>query len=305
MYLFSLCQSNLKMAATITACTPTSSVALVPKSIVAAPSFSVLVKTFFGRAGLMSFISSVPPNQRPSLFQSLLFEACGRTVKPVNGAVGLLWTGNWHLCQAAVQTVLRGGALRSIPEFLGGAVLTPPDLDEASEAEATCSDMFKLSHHQDPNPKYDCLLFDVDDTLYPLKSGLSTECTKNIIEYMINKLGMEDKAPEMWLPAMVKKGRVRCSMEGKPCEKESMSSSSNTSMAASSIAAACAAAMTMSSPAMALVDDRMSTEGTGLPFGLSNNTLGWILLGVFALIWSLYIVYTSSLDEDEESGLSL
>ncbi|KAI7990954.1 hypothetical protein LOK49_LG12G01365 [Camellia lanceoleosa] len=101
------------------------------------------------------------------------------------------------------------------------------------------------------------------------------------------------------LPAMVKKGRVRCSMEGKPCEKESMS------MAASSIAAACAAAMTMSSPAMALVDDRMSTEGTGLPFGLSNNTLGWILLGVFALIWSLYIVYTSSLDEDEESGLSL
>lgn len=49
-----------------------------------------------------------------------------------------------------------------------------------------------------PNPKYDCLLFDVDDTLYPLNSGLSAECTKNIIEYMINKLGMEeDKAPEM------------------------------------------------------------------------------------------------------------
>ncbi|KAF2567240.1 hypothetical protein F2Q70_00025410 [Brassica cretica] len=42
----------------------------------------------------------------------------------------------------------------------------------------------------------------------------------------------------------------------------------------------------MSSPAMALVDDRMSTEGTGLPFGLSNNLLGWILLGVFGLIWS-------------------
>ncbi|CAL5370983.1 unnamed protein product [Camellia sinensis] len=113
---------------------------------------TVFVAKFFGRAGLMSFISSVPPNQRPSLFQSLLFEACGRTVNPVNGAVGLLWTGNWHLCQAAVQTVLRGGALRPIPEFLGGAVLTPPDLDEASEAEVTCSDMFKLYHHQDPNP---------------------------------------------------------------------------------------------------------------------------------------------------------
>ncbi|XAR58969.1 Pyridoxal phosphatase [Bertholletia excelsa] len=49
-----------------------------------------------------------------------------------------------------------------------------------------------------PEPKYDCLLFDVDDTLYPFSSGLSKECTKNIIEYMINKLGMEeDKVPEM------------------------------------------------------------------------------------------------------------
>ncbi|CAN6834526.1 unnamed protein product, partial [Brassica oleracea] len=61
----------------------------------------------------------------------------------------------------------------------------------------------------------------------------------------------------------------------------------------------------MSSPATALVDDRMSTEGTGLPFGLSNNLLGWILLGVFGLIWTFYFTYTSSLDEDEESGLSL
>lgn len=87
-------------------------------------------------------------------------------------------------------------------------------------------------------------------------------------------------------------------MEGKPA------SESKLGMGASMMAAAAAAAM--SSPAaMALVDERMSTEGTGLPFGLSNNLLGWILLGVFGLIWSLYIVYTSGLDEDEESGLSL
>ncbi|KAH6814144.1 Haloacid dehalogenase-like hydrolase superfamily protein [Perilla frutescens var. frutescens] len=47
-------------------------------------------------------------------------------------------------------------------------------------------------------PKYDCLLFDVDDTLYPLSSGISAECTKNIIDYMINKLGIEeDKVPVM------------------------------------------------------------------------------------------------------------
>ncbi|KAL0395822.1 UNVERIFIED_CONTAM: LOB domain-containing protein 37 [Sesamum calycinum] len=86
---------------------------------------TVFVAKFFGRAGLMSFISAVPENQRP--------------VNPVNGAVGLLWTGNWHVCQAAVETVLRGGALKPIPELLGGA----SEPDDASE----CTDMFRL---QDP-----------------------------------------------------------------------------------------------------------------------------------------------------------
>ncbi|KAG0518730.1 hypothetical protein BDA96_09G202100 [Sorghum bicolor] len=80
--------------------------------------------------------------------------------------------------------------------------------------------------------------------------------------------------------------------------------SSSPGGAASSLLAA-ASAMTTSSPALALVDERMSTEGTGLSLGLSNNLLGWILLGVFGLIWSLYTVYTSTLDEDEDSGLSL
>uniref|UniRef100_A0A5B7BP43 PSII 6.1 kDa protein n=1 Tax=Davidia involucrata TaxID=16924 RepID=A0A5B7BP43_DAVIN len=111
-------------------------------------------------------------------------------------------------------------------------------------------------------------------------------------------------SPVLGLPAMAKKGgKVRCSMEGKACVQES---SSNMGMGMG-IAAACAAAatMTMSSPAMALVDERLSTEGTGLPFGLSNNLLGWILFGVFGLIWALYFIYTTSLEEDEESGLSL
>lgn len=48
-----------------------------------------------------------------ALFQSLLYEACGRTVNPVFGAVGLLWAGNWTTCQAAVETVLKGGVLRA------------------------------------------------------------------------------------------------------------------------------------------------------------------------------------------------
>ncbi|XP_027351581.1 photosystem II reaction center W protein, chloroplastic-like isoform X2 [Abrus precatorius] len=106
--------------------------------------------------------------------------------------------------------------------------------------------------------------------------------------------------PSSTVIAMAKIGRVRCSMEGKPSVQQN---SSNIGMGASMIAAICAA--TMSSPAMALVDERMSTEGTGLPFGLSNNLLGWILLGVFGLIWALYTVYTSTLEDDEESGLSL
>ncbi|KAK2983277.1 hypothetical protein RJ640_030556 [Escallonia rubra] len=94
----------------------------------------------------LSFPPSLNANDPVSLFQSLLFEAAGRTVNPVNGAVGLLWTGNWHVCQAAVETVLRGGALRSIPEFLGENP-SLRELDESSEAEVTCTGMLKL---QDP-----------------------------------------------------------------------------------------------------------------------------------------------------------
>lgn len=106
---------------------------------------TVFVAKFFGRAGLMSFISAVPENQRPALFQSLLFEAAGRTVNPVNGAVGLLWTGNWQVCQAAVEAVLRGGTLRAIPDLVGGGSC---DLDE-TVSECT-TDMFKPHHHHDP-----------------------------------------------------------------------------------------------------------------------------------------------------------
>ncbi|XP_023747957.1 LOB domain-containing protein 37 [Lactuca sativa] len=109
---------------------------------------TVFVAKFFGRSGLMSFISAVPDHQRQSLFQSLLFEAAGRTVNPVNGAVGLLWTGNWHVCQASVETILRGGTLRPIPELLNGHPAMP-GVGDSSETDVTCTDMFKL-HDHDP-----------------------------------------------------------------------------------------------------------------------------------------------------------
>lgn len=66
-------------------------------------------------------------------------------MNPVNGAVGLLWTGNWQVCQAAVETVLRGGALKPIPELLGA-----PPPDDASECS---TDMFKLQQYPcSPSP---------------------------------------------------------------------------------------------------------------------------------------------------------
>ncbi|KAL6656883.1 hypothetical protein ACP70R_004663 [Stipagrostis hirtigluma subsp. patula] len=81
---------------------------------------TVFVAKFFGRAGLMSFLTAVPEPQRPAVFQSLLYEAAGRTINPVTGAVGLLGAGRWHHCQAAVETVLRGGCIRPLPELDGG-----------------------------------------------------------------------------------------------------------------------------------------------------------------------------------------
>ncbi|KAM3325488.1 hypothetical protein P3S67_000613 [Capsicum chacoense] len=40
-------------------------------------------------------------------------------------------------------------------------------------------------------PKYDCLLFDLDDTLYPLSTGLAASVRQNIEDYMVEKLGIE------------------------------------------------------------------------------------------------------------------
>lgn len=42
----------------------------------------------------------------------------------MSGAMGLLWTGSWHLCHAAVQTVLAGGTIGPMLEFGGAAADT-------------------------------------------------------------------------------------------------------------------------------------------------------------------------------------
>ncbi|KAK1298832.1 hypothetical protein QJS10_CPB14g00633 [Acorus calamus] len=53
-------------------------------------------------------------------------------------------------------------------------------------------------YNQPQRPKYDCLLFDLDDTLYPLSTGLATSCLKNIKDYMIEEMGIEaSKIPDL------------------------------------------------------------------------------------------------------------
>uniref|UniRef100_A0A0D9X1W8 Uncharacterized protein n=1 Tax=Leersia perrieri TaxID=77586 RepID=A0A0D9X1W8_9ORYZ len=48
--------------------------------------------------------------------------------------------------------------------------------------------------------KFDCLLFDMDDTLYPLSLGINLACRKNIEDYMLNKLQIEESlVPKMCL----------------------------------------------------------------------------------------------------------
>ncbi|KAI4356487.1 hypothetical protein L6164_000509 [Bauhinia variegata] len=50
---------------------------------------------------------------------------------------------------------------------------------------------YKGQFRQTLRPKYDCLLFDLDDTLYPLSSGFNKACTQNIKDYMVERLGID------------------------------------------------------------------------------------------------------------------
>uniref|UniRef100_A0ACD5WE15 Uncharacterized protein n=1 Tax=Avena sativa TaxID=4498 RepID=A0ACD5WE15_AVESA len=43
-----------------------------------------------------------------------------------------------------------------------------------------------------PTPKYECLLFDLDDTLYPLSAGINLACRRNIQDYMRDHLQIEE-----------------------------------------------------------------------------------------------------------------
>ncbi|XP_062208322.1 LOB domain-containing protein 42-like [Phragmites australis] len=84
---------------------------------------TVFLAKFYGRAGLINLITAGPEHVRPAIFRSLLYEACGRMLNPVYGSVGLLWSGNWQLCQSAVDSVLRGLPIAQPPP---AATAVPP-----------------------------------------------------------------------------------------------------------------------------------------------------------------------------------
>ncbi|MVG17246.1 hypothetical protein EF849_22735, partial [Aeromonas jandaei] len=98
-------------------------------------------------------------------------------------------------------------------------------------------------------------------------------------------------SPIIGLPQIRVRGNIRCSSDITTNKK------ANSVVAIATIAVTTIVGAT--GPALALVDERLSTEGTGLSLGVSNNLLGWILFGVFGLIWALFFVYTSTLEEDE------
>ncbi|KAJ1689906.1 hypothetical protein LUZ63_014061 [Rhynchospora breviuscula] len=86
---------------------------------------TVFLAKFYGRAGLMNLVNSGPEHLRPAVFRSLLYEACGRIVNPIYGSVGLLWSGSWPLVEAAVDAVLKGESIVSIPSETAAATPVP------------------------------------------------------------------------------------------------------------------------------------------------------------------------------------
>ncbi|KAI3412722.1 uncharacterized protein J3R85_016975 [Psidium guajava] len=95
---------------------------------------TVFLAKFYGRAGLLNLLNAGPDHHRPAIFRSLLYEACGRIVNPIYGSVGLLWSGSWHLCQAAVEAVLKG-----LP-------ITPVASEAAANSHAPPSKVYDIRH---------------------------------------------------------------------------------------------------------------------------------------------------------------
>nr|GMD49418.1 LOB domain-containing protein 41-like [Ipomoea batatas]GMD49421.1 LOB domain-containing protein 41-like [Ipomoea batatas] len=86
---------------------------------------TLFLAKFYGRAGLLNLLNAAPDRLRPEVFKSLLYEASGRIVNPLFGSTGLLSTGNWELCQNAVDAVLKGAPITPVASDASAAAVLP------------------------------------------------------------------------------------------------------------------------------------------------------------------------------------
>ncbi|CAI8605115.1 unnamed protein product [Vicia faba] len=75
---------------------------------------TLFLAKFFGRTGLLNLLANSSNQNASAVFRSLLYEASGRLVNPTYGALGLLWTGEWSRCEAAVEAVLTGSDINKV-----------------------------------------------------------------------------------------------------------------------------------------------------------------------------------------------
>ncbi|XBI53422.1 hypothetical protein VPH35_035655 [Triticum aestivum] len=95
----------------------------------------------------------------------------------------------FYLHQLASSEPLSGQTLFSIMIMPSAAGCTDADGVHSVKMESYAN-----------GAKFDCLLFDMDDTLYPLSLGINLACRKNIQDYMLNKLQIEESlVPKMCL----------------------------------------------------------------------------------------------------------
>ncbi|KAH9288579.1 hypothetical protein KI387_032696, partial [Taxus chinensis] len=118
------------------------------KSAEAQANATVFLAKFYGRSGLMKLLNSGPNHLRSVVFRSLLYEACGRMVNPIHGSLGLQLSGNWHVCQAAVESVLEGQVLQMHEEPVDS--INAPLISESTDIKPSISQLIDLTFTEKP-----------------------------------------------------------------------------------------------------------------------------------------------------------
>lgn len=139
-----------------------------------------------------------------AIFRSLLYEACGRIVNPIYGSVGLLWSGSWELCQAAVEAVLKGEPIKPIASETAENGQGPPfkaydirhvakdDNLEETEQVRTWS---RLRRTMKPRPMKEAgSSKEVNRSKSIVEAGLDEKVNPNRSESSLSQLGKETES---------------------------------------------------------------------------------------------------------------